>query len=49
MKLQKTVMQSLQDMVVEIGHQPACKFVESISTNACGGCSGDCKGAGCLD
>lgn len=49
MKLSEKVMQTLQTLSSEIGPQPVCAFADAASANACGGCSGDCKGSGFLD
>ena len=49
MKLSEKVMQTLQVLSSDIGPQPACAFADAASANACGGCSGDCKGGGFAD
>ena len=49
MKLTEKVMQTLQVLSSNIGPQPACAFADAASANACGGCSGDCKGGGFAD
>ena len=49
MKLGEKVLQSLQTLSVEIGPQPVCAFVTEAAKQACGACSGDCKGSAFWD